>query len=479
MPDDFHLRCGADFPMGNPQPATVEDDAPVEERLPDCMFVIGSSLTVFPAATVPDMMSKKATRILVNREPSGRFNFSGERDYFFQGDSDDMILQFLQNVGWLGELEKYRDGMCEKSREAYDRMRGSAAPIPTVEANAISRQASSPRAPTPIVTVAGKFKSGSIRSVCFVTGAGTSVASGIPDFRSPGGMYDTLRPELLTATEEDREIMKGDPTWVVNKDLFMRNSLPYHEVRRPFIIGSGVARWKPTITHWFYRILYDKGLLRTLYTQNIDGLDFMVGLPPEKIVCVHGTIRRAICESCLTDPYDGDFEAYTRDVCTHTKDIYGVDPSAPAESKPIVCRKCGKPTVKPATVLYGGRMPADFHLRCDVDFPTRKGPPVEDDAPVEKRPPDCMFVIGSSLTVFPAATVPEMINGNATRILVNREPAGRFDFSRDRDFFFQGDSDDMILLFLQEVGWLEELEKYRDGMCEKSREAYDRMRRAE
>jgi hypothetical protein len=110
-----------------------------------------------------------------------------------------------------------------------------------------------------------------------LTGAGVSVASGMwvylgflavlhflhmlsyvswyqflisthrPDFRSPGGMYDTLKPELITATEEQRRLMKLDPTYVVEKGMFMQNSFPYLEVRRPFILGVRDRKWKPTI----------------------------------------------------------------------------------------------------------------------------------------------------------------------------------------------------------------------------------------
>lgn len=82
---------------------------------------------------------------------------------------------------------------------------------------------------------------------------GMSVAAGIPDFRSPGGMYDTLRPELLTASAEERVAMTADPTAVVSWDLFRHNPLPYLEVRRPFILGVAEQRWKATLSHWFVR----------------------------------------------------------------------------------------------------------------------------------------------------------------------------------------------------------------------------------
>ncbi|KAJ1465347.1 hypothetical protein T484DRAFT_1865114, partial [Baffinella frigidus] len=86
---------------------------------------------------------------------------------------------------------------------------------------------------TATTTAAEMITSGRCKSIAFLTGAGCSVAAGIPDFRSPGGMYDTLRPELLTATEAHRTDMARDPVSVVTWDLFKENQLPYLEVRPP------------------------------------------------------------------------------------------------------------------------------------------------------------------------------------------------------------------------------------------------------
>ena len=86
--------------------------------------------------------------------------------------------------------------------------------------------------------VAAYLASDACQRVVVLTGAGVSCAAGIPDFRSPGGMYDTLRPELITASPQERAAMARDPTAVVLKDLFLKNQFPYHEVRRPFILGT-------------------------------------------------------------------------------------------------------------------------------------------------------------------------------------------------------------------------------------------------
>ena len=72
--------------------------------------------------------------------------------------------------------------------------------------------------------IAGHILGGKCSNVGFLTGAGVSVASGIPDFRSPGGMYDTLRPELLTATAAQKAEMTEEPTAVVSTEMFHANA---------------------------------------------------------------------------------------------------------------------------------------------------------------------------------------------------------------------------------------------------------------
>jgi NAD-dependent deacetylase sirtuin 2 len=116
------------------------------------------------------------------------------------------------------------------------------------------------------------IKSGAIKNVAFLCGAGVSTSSGIPDFRSAGGLYDTLRPELLTASPSQRQALMDDPTMVVNYALFKENQLPYLEVRRPFILGAIEQRWKATLTHFFMQVVHDKKILKRVYTQNIGNI---------------------------------------------------------------------------------------------------------------------------------------------------------------------------------------------------------------
>ena len=110
------------------------------------------------------------------------------------------------------------------------------------------------------------------KSICMLSGAGVSCASGIPDFRSPGGMYDTLQPGLITATKEERALMSLDPTYVVEKNMFLANSFPYLEVRRTFILGTESKKWKATIAHRFAELLHTKtGKLTRVYTHRRTG----------------------------------------------------------------------------------------------------------------------------------------------------------------------------------------------------------------
>lgn len=191
--------------------------------------------------------------------------------------------------------------------------------------------------------------------VGLLIGAGVSVSAGLPDFRSPGGMYDTLRPELLTATDAQKSSMRADPTNVVSWRIFSQNQFVYHEVRRPFILGIAQGQWKPTLSHFFIRVLQDKNLLEMLFSCNIDGLDHSAGIT--RIVNVHGSIGRAECEGCGA-PFP--WAEYTNLVRSNIRDIYGTDPQAPSVSSNIPCRSCGANLVKPATVLYGRALPQSF-----------------------------------------------------------------------------------------------------------------------
>jgi len=300
--------------------------------------------------------------------------------------------------------------------------------------------------------LASYIASDKCNNIVFLTGAGVSVGAGIPDFRSPGGMYDTLKPELLTATEGQRKKMKEDPTFVVNKQLFEQNQLCYLELRRPFILGIAEAQWKATITHWFISTCQKKGKLRRLYTQNIDGLDFQTDISKDKILGVHGTMGKIICESCGQECPVPEFNTKVR---KNIKDIYKIDPTAPQESTPIPCESCGKNSVKPGTVLYGSQLPGTFFESISDDFPTSC---------------DLLIIAGTSLTVSPANQLPLMVKKTTPRLIVNRERVGsdlgiQYGEYAVRDISSTKDCDAVFLYLAHKLGWIEDLREQSHKMA--------------
>ena len=313
--------------------------------------------------------------------------------------------------------------------------------------------------PTDIPSLARFILSPECRHIGVLTGAGVSVASGIPDFRSPGGLNDQLQPDRLTVTDDQRRLLESDPMHVVSWDMFSQNALPYLEVRRPFILGTRQSRWKPTLAHRFLELLHTKtGKLQRVYTQNIDGLHFLCdGIPESKMIAVHGSINQVQCEGCRADM---EYAAFCAKVRTHVKDIYDEDEDAPTESKPILCDNCHQPLVKPSTVLFGRSLPRRFFEQLPRDAPKW----------------DVLLILGTSLLVSPANSVVTEVNTNRTlRVVINREPVGtelgleftaeeepdtRFDNHKSSDLFLQGDCEDITLQLMVELGWLDDVAKF-------------------
>lgn len=284
------------------------------------------------------------------------------------------------------------------------------------------------------------------KSIIVLAGAGMSVSSGIPDFRSAGvGLYHTLQPDLLTASEPERDLIAEDPTLALDKGMFLRNPLPMLELKRGFILGTQESRWKATLAHRFVEMLHTKlGKLTRLYTQNIDGLELQCkGLPKEKVVNVHGSMGRAACELCEAEV---DFDEFCAKVRSSVKDITGESTDAPSESKPIVCEACGRPTVKPTIVLFRGSMPKEFHEKTAEDLIDC----------------DLLIIMGTSLTVSPANSLVYRVPPTCLRLVINNQRVGRMlgiDYSKHsiRDVFAHGHSDAMCLDLMDKLGWLDDL----------------------
>ena len=209
------------------------------------------------------------------------------------------------------------------------------------------------------------------RAVVF-TGAGISTESGIPDFRSPGGIWTRMAPidfsEFLASEEARRE------TW-----------------RRRFAMEETFRAAAPNRGHRAVAELVRCGKAASVITQNIDGLHQAAGVPDNQVIELHGNTTYAHCLDCRT-----------RYELAALRIAFEHDGEAP------LCEDCGG-YVKTATISFGQAMPVEAMRRAEV----------------ETRAADLFIVAGSSLVVYPAAAFPELAKDNgATLVIVNREPTG-------------------------------------------------------
>ena len=206
--------------------------------------------------------------------------------------------------------------------------------------------------------------------VVVFTGAGISTESGIPDFRSPKGIWSQTTPIYF--------------------DEYMSSADARIEAwRRKFEIDRDMIGAEPNRGHRAVAKLVRTGKVSAVITQNIDGLHQESGVPDDKMVELHGNGTYATCLSCEMryelEPIRAAFEA---------------DKTLP------VCDDCGG-VVKTATISFGQAMP--------------EGP--MDRAREETLACDLFLAVGSSLVVYPAAGFPAMAKQNDARlVIVNRDP---------------------------------------------------------
>src|SRR5690242_14365155 len=209
------------------------------------------------------------------------------------------------------------------------------------------------------------------RAVVF-TGAGISTESGIPDFRSPGGIWTRMAPiyfaDFLASDEARRE------TW-----------------RRRFALEETLGKAEPNRGHRAVATLVSRGKCTAVITQNIDGLHQAAGVPAKQVIELHGNTTYAHCLDCAQRYELADIKVEFERT--------GEAPS---------CETCGG-FVKTATISFGQSMPAAAMIRAE-------------EATLAS---DLFIVAGSSLVVYPAAGFPELAARNGARLVIlNREPTG-------------------------------------------------------
>ncbi|MCP3874331.1 MAG: sigma factor regulator FecR [Desulfobacteraceae bacterium] len=215
-----------------------------------------------------------------------------------------------------------------------------------------------------ITLVANKIKDS--KHLVIFTGAGISTESGIPDYRSQGGLWDKFRPVYFD------EFMTSEAS-----------RIQYWEQRLDMEKTLCVS--KPNTGHMSISKLHELGFLKALITQNIDGLHKASGIPKDKIIELHGNTRRVRCMSCK--------KLISWDEAQKMIDAGDMAP---------VC-SCGG-YFKPDTISFGQAMPAEETQRA-VALSAKS---------------DVFIVVGSTLLVQPAALMPEYAkNANAFLAIIN------------------------------------------------------------
>jgi len=209
------------------------------------------------------------------------------------------------------------------------------------------------------------------RTVVF-GGAGLSTESGIPDFRSPGGVWDKYDPEDFYYQKFISSEVSREKYWQMATEMY-----------------GPMKEAKPNPAHLAIAELERLSKLDCVITQNIDGLHHKAGNSEEKIIELHGTAMHVTCLNCK--------KRYDRDQ---------IQERIRSGLKVPYCDDCGGP-LKPATISFGQSMPEReteeaYHRSSSCDL---------------------FIVIGSSLVVQPAASMPLVAKRNGAKlVIINRDP---------------------------------------------------------
>merc|ERR1719329_1218697 len=347
-------------------------------------------------------------------------------------------------------------------------------------------------------------------NVTVLSGAGMSTAAGIPDFRSPGGLYSSSAALLERFTYLERADGKG-PFWqqarleedvkaALTLNLFSANPLPYHEMRRGFILGLGAGQWKCTIGHVLPWILERKNKLRMLASQNIDGLDHKLNINPQKLFNPHGLMSTLVAEALplnctwpreplCTDPRSDIYQRYMELVRTNIKDIYAGTAPGRGDSSRRWPRPDGDKPSKPITLAdFEDLLPEEWHAAMSAErdagmYSVKPGSVLFDrylwtttadgakyDWHGDVRNCDLVLVMGTSLSGLTVDAIAHSAGPlGKPRIVFDMTDAPKRSIGRgwedSRDCFLQGDLDMTVLKLLARLQWLDDLLAILPQLC--------------
>lgn len=224
------------------------------------------------------------------------------------------------------------------------------------------------------------------------------------------------------------------------------------------------TKFKPTPFHVFMKLIENKGYLCKVFTQNIDTLERIAGVDGSKVVEAHGSFAKNHCVSCR---HEMSVEELKRQMYGLPEEIEKKpNLSSPPQLKPGQkvgiphcknprCKVPGGGLVKPDIVFFGEGLPEEFFEAWEEDLPKA----------------DLAIIAGTSLTVSPFSSLPDMVKRKVPRLLFNMEEVGTIG-SRSKDVLSLGSCDDKIREFCRLCGWEDELETLLKDIHAKFDETY-------
>lgn len=281
-------------------------------------------------------------------------------------------------------------------------------------------------------------------NIVVLTGAGVSVSCGIPDFRSKGGLYDTVMEKYGLI----------DPQAIFDLEEFRMDPRLFYSFAKEVMPSKDLC---PSPTHRFVAELERRGKLLCNYSQNIDGLERRAGVSEEKVVLCHGSFLTATCmrRTCRAkicgDEIAAEVAAGTVPTCRKCASAWESSAEVDDNMENVDVEAMG--VLKPDIVFFGESLPKRVSANLEKHL--------------EKA--DLLLVLGTSLQVAPIARIPKFFRDGVPRILVNRELVN-YDF----DIELLGDCDEVVRELRRVLGWcdpvvgVERREGTENGMTQKS-----------
>jgi NAD-dependent SIR2 family protein deacetylase/ankyrin repeat protein len=292
---------------------------------------------------------------------------------------------------WLATFDPTRPRKCYSCRSS-----SSSSPTRAVVAAAsASTEVSKAADPEQLRTLVDDIERGRYKRIVIMAGAGISVSSGIPAWRTPSGLLSVSTPASVRT--------------LFSAEAFAERPVEFYAHMRSTFAGK-----QPSVAHRFVAALARRGLLQRIFTQNIDGLELDAGVDVELVVQAHGSLHEPKrCAKCHRDS----------DAARFRRAALAADPDAPLPE----CDHCASP-LRPAVVFFGEPLPNRFTEHALEDL----------------RAADLLIVMGTSLKVYPFAALANDVRPSVPRLLLNAELVGPFTRDKATDFALLGDIDEIV-----------------------------------